>query len=75
MLMNSCINENVDKIALRVVRASDGDSYQTNERPCGGNGVGDTKNAGWKECLWGEKERKGAQVSVPVFKIQLHVGV
>jgi len=46
---------------------------QTNEPV--GNGVGDTKSAGWKECLWREKERKGTRVSVLVFKIQLHVGV
>ena len=57
-----------------MVRASDNDSYQTNERACGGSGVGDTKNAGWKEFLRRERERKGTRVSVPIFKIQLHVG-
>ena len=76
VLPNPCINANVGKGAVRVVRASDDDSYQTNERACGeGDGVGDTKNAGWKECLGREKERKGTRVSVPVFKIQLHVRV
>jgi len=74
VLPDPCINANIDKSAVRMVRASDNDSYQTNERACG-EWCRRHQKAGWKECLWRKEERKGTRVSMLVFKLQLHVGV